>query len=60
MQQLNKQEIIEAIRFYGSVASTNGIDEGIKKLANKNISRLIGALEPETDRILAEASGITL
>jgi hypothetical protein len=60
MDQLNKQEIIEAIRFYGSVASTSGIDEGIKKIANRNIHRLVEALEPETGRILATASGITL
>lgn len=60
MQQLNKQELIEMIRFYGSVASTSGIDEDIKKIANKNIHRLVSALAPETDRVLAEASGITL
>lgn len=60
MDQLNKQEIIEMVRFFGSIASTNGVDEGIKKTANKNIDRLVSALNPEVDRVLAEASGITL
>jgi hypothetical protein len=60
MDQLNKQEIIEMVRFYGSIASTNGVDEGIKRTANKNIDRLVNSLNSEVDRVVLLASGIAL
>lgn len=58
MTNINKAEIIDSIRFFGSVASTNGIAENIKKEANRQIARMVDALGPEVDRILAEANGI--
>ena len=60
MEELHKREIIEMVRFYGSIASTNGVDDHIKTLANKHLDRLVASLNPEVDRVLAQASGISL
>lgn len=60
MEHSTKLEVIESIRFFGSVASTNGVAEEAKTKANKHIVRLIDSLGPEVDRILAEASGLQL
>jgi hypothetical protein len=51
---------MEALKFYGSVASTNGIDEAIKLEANKRIDRIMCALEPALDELMAEMSGLQL
>lgn len=60
MDQLHKEELIQMVRFYGSVVSTNGLNEDTKKQANKNVDRLLAVLAPEVDRAIAEASGLTL
>lgn len=60
MNQLNTGEIIEMVRFYGSVTSTEGMAQNLKELANKQLERLLTALNPEVDRVLAEAAGIKL
>lgn len=60
MEELHKREIIEMVRFYGSIASTVGIEPKIKEGANLLIARLLNTLEPEVDRITAQASGISL
>ena len=55
-----KYSVLEAIKFYGSIISTNGIDEETKKLANKNVKRLVDALATNVDELVAELSGIQL
>lgn len=50
---------IDRIKFFGSVASTNGISEDAKTKANKYIIDLLDALQPSVREITASLSGIT-
>lgn len=54
----NTQEIVDRIRFFGSVVSTNGIHEDVKKTANAYLKALIESLEPSIRELIATEAGI--
>jgi preprotein translocase subunit YajC len=58
MTQEGTQEMIDSIRFFGSVVSTNGISADVKEIANAYLLRLIRAIEPAVTEATAKASGI--
>lgn len=57
---INSFEIIESIRFFAQLASTEGIELSVKNKANDYISKLMDALEPSVNETTAKASGLTI
>lgn len=58
IEPITNFEIAEKVRFYGSIVGTEGISEDIQKLCNKNIMRLLEAVQPELDKITSSKAGL--
>ena len=57
---INQFEIVESIRFFGSIVGTEGISLEVKDKANEYLLRLVNSLESSVNETAAKASGITL
>jgi hypothetical protein len=57
---INHFEIVESIRFFGQIVSTEGIDENAKKIANEYIVKLLKALGSSVDQTTAKSAGIQI
>lgn len=57
---INYFEIVESIRFFGQIVSTDGIDDEGKRIANEYIVKLLKALDKSVDETTAKSAGITL
>jgi hypothetical protein len=53
-------EMTEHIRFFGQLASTEGISSSVKDKANEYIEKLINAMEPSINKLTASAHGFTI
>lgn len=53
-------EIVESIRFFAQLVSTEGIDPDIKATANTYIRRLMEALESSVNETTATKAGLKL
>lgn len=57
---INSFEIVESIRFFGQVVSTEGMSDEVKQLANEYILKLMKALGSSIDQTTATSAGIHL
>lgn len=57
---INHFEIVESIRFFGQIVSTEGIAEEAKQLANDYITKLLKALGSSVDQTTAKSAGIQI
>jgi hypothetical protein len=51
VQQIN-QEILGMVSFYGSIVSTPNVEPKTSELANKNLSKLVEAMQKDCDDLL--------
>ena len=57
---INSFEIVESIRFFGSLVGSEGVSEDAKDIANDYIERLLKALEPSVQETTASSIGLTI
>lgn len=57
---INQFEIVESIRFFGSIVGTEGISIEVKNKANDYLLKLVNCLESSVNEATATASGLTL
>jgi geranylgeranyl pyrophosphate synthase len=55
---INAFEIVESIRFFGQLVSTEGVSEYTKRKANEYMDKLIDALEPSVNDTTAKSAGL--
>lgn len=55
---INAFEIVESIRFFAQLVSTEGVSDYAKTKANTYIERLVFALEDSVNDATAKASGL--
>ena len=58
IEPLVNYEIVELTRHFGSIIGTPGISEEVAKKCNKQLLRLVDALDRDVDRVLAGNAGI--
>lgn len=58
MQPIINFEIAEMVRFYGTLMGTPGADDKVNEICNKNLEKLLTALQPDIDKFLAQKAGI--
>jgi len=51
-------ELAEQVKFYGTLIGTTGMSEDVLKLCNKNLLKLLQALQPGVDKLTAKKSGL--
>lgn len=51
-------ELAEQIRFYGSLVGTTGVSKEVNEICNKNIIKLLKAMQPSVDKLTAQKAGI--
>lgn len=57
---INSFELVESIRFFGSLVGTAGLSEENNRLANEYIYKLLEAMRPSVNEATATASGLKL
>lgn len=57
---INQFEIVESIRFFGSIVGTEGVSKEVKEKANDYLLKLVNSLESSVNEATATASGLTL
>lgn len=57
---INSFELVESIRFFGSLVGTEGLSQDNNRLANDYIQKLLLAMEPSVNEATAKASGLHL
>jgi len=57
---INAFEIVESIRFFASLAGTEGVSNANKDKANNYIERLMEALEPHVQETTAQSAGLSI
>lgn len=57
---INSFELVESIRFFGSLIGTTGLSDDNNRLANEYVNKLLLAMEPTVREATATASGLHL
>lgn len=57
---INMFEIVESIRFFGSLVGTQGLSEENNKIANDYVERLLRCMDSSVREQTAQASGLTI
>lgn len=51
-------ELAEQVRFYGTIVGTTGVSEKVLEHCNKNLLKLLEAIQPGTDKLTAKKAGL--
>lgn len=57
---ISEFEIVESIRFFGSLVGSEGVSEDAKDIANDYIVRLLKSLDSSVQKCVASGIGLTL
>lgn len=57
---INQFELVESIRFFGSLVATPGLSEDVKGKCNSYLLRMIEALEPAVDKACGSITGLKI
>jgi len=58
IQEIMDIQLAEQARFYGTIIGTTGMSEDVLKICNKNLVKILQALQPGVDKLTASKAGL--
>lgn len=58
IETLTDYNLTEQVRFYGTLIGTTGMSKEVLEICNKNVLKLLQALQPGLDKLTATKAGL--